>query len=121
MRSYDGGLTWGEMQLMDEGLVGPAKNPPLVLEDGTILSPSSDENRDWTSHVEISTDNGWTWERKAGIVFKRGTIQPALFPGRDGAIRMVRSAIAWFKPSSPLLPSLSAALPTSGDAHPHGE
>uniref|UniRef100_A0A061RD72 Bnr asp-box repeat domain-containing protein n=1 Tax=Tetraselmis sp. GSL018 TaxID=582737 RepID=A0A061RD72_9CHLO len=89
MRSYDGGLTWGPARPLGDGLVGPAKNPPLVLGNGTILSPSSDENDEWTCHLEVSHDNGWTWERRADIHYGRGIIQPAIFQTADGRIRMV--------------------------------
>lgn len=29
--------------MLPQGIVGPAKNKPIVLPDGTILSPSSEE------------------------------------------------------------------------------
>eukprot|EP00232_Nephroselmis_pyriformis_P015578 CAMPEP_0182898010 /NCGR_PEP_ID=MMETSP0034_2-20130328/27231_1 /TAXON_ID=156128 /ORGANISM="Nephroselmis pyriformis, Strain CCMP717" /LENGTH=214 /DNA_ID=CAMNT_0025031957 /DNA_START=1 /DNA_END=641 /DNA_ORIENTATION=+ len=37
-RSMDEGLTWGEPEEMPSGIIGPAKNKPLVLDDGTILA-----------------------------------------------------------------------------------
>lgn len=91
MRSRDGGLTWSDAEPMEPGIVGPAKNPPIILSDGTIMSPSSDENRDWTSHVEVSHDGGYRWKRQPSLHFNGGIIQPAIFQTHDGVIRMVHS------------------------------
>lgn len=91
-RSTDGGITWGEEEPMADGLVGPAKNPPLLLPDGTILSPSSDENNEWTSHVEISRDLGYTWQRLDDLSYRSGIIQPAIFRTLDGRTRMLMRA-----------------------------
>uniref|UniRef100_A0A061QSV6 Bnr asp-box repeat domain-containing protein n=1 Tax=Tetraselmis sp. GSL018 TaxID=582737 RepID=A0A061QSV6_9CHLO len=88
LRSADGGLSWGEPEPMAKGLIGPSKNPPMLLDDGTILSPSSDERDEWTCHVEISTDGGRTWSRTHDIHYGRGIIQPTLFQAPDGTVRM---------------------------------
>jgi len=66
-RSEDEGLTWSLPVKMGEGpsdhLLGPIKNKPVQLKDGTILAPSSSETRDkWRVHFELSRDLGQTWE-----------------------------------------------------------
>jgi len=88
MRSYDGGVTWEKPEPMAPGLIGAVKNPPIILEDGTIVSPSSTEDRGWVSHVEISKDNGTTWEKHSDIRFGKGIIQPTVFQTLDGKLRM---------------------------------
>ena len=45
IRSSDRGQTWGAAAPLPKGMVGPAKNKPIILSDGTILSPSSEEVR----------------------------------------------------------------------------
>lgn len=71
--SSDGGKTWSKPEKMGTDskigqLLGPVKNKPIQLEDGTIISPSSTEimledgDVDWMVHFEISKDNGKTWE-----------------------------------------------------------
>ena len=60
--SDDNGKTWSVKTRLPEGVLGPIKNKPIELADGTILSPSSTETDDkWSSHIERSVDGGKTW------------------------------------------------------------
>jgi predicted neuraminidase len=88
--SDDGGRTWGEATRLGDGLLGPIKNKPVQLADGTIVSPSSveriaDPNDDglravgkvsaaaveappakgpesgWHVYFELSSDGGRSW------------------------------------------------------------
>lgn len=43
VRSKDSGRSWGPIEALPSGLFGPVKNKPVVLDDGTIISGSSDE------------------------------------------------------------------------------
>jgi predicted neuraminidase len=66
--SGDGGLTWSSWRPVGPGLTGPIVNKPVQLDDGTIISPSSEQEggsgrEGWTIHVERSTDNGLTWTK----------------------------------------------------------
>ena len=64
--SSDGGKTWSKPIRLPAGLLGPIKNKPIQLPDGSILSPSSIEyhagkNRRkevWQVHLELSLDMG---------------------------------------------------------------
>lgn len=91
MTSPDGGKTWGVPQRLPEGILGPIKNKPVALSDGTWLSPTSTEgNKDgWLVHFEASRDQGKTWE-KIGPV-KKGpsfdAIQPSILMHKDGALQ----------------------------------
>ena len=60
--SNDNGQNWSIARRLPSGILGPIKNKPLQLQDGTILSPTSDETDNlWRVHFEISHDNGQTW------------------------------------------------------------
>lgn len=62
--STDGGRTWSEPARLPEGILGPIKNKPAQLADGTILSPTSTENPEtdaWQVYFERSADGGKTW------------------------------------------------------------
>ncbi|GAA4500375.1 exo-alpha-sialidase [Hymenobacter ginsengisoli] len=62
--SPDNGRTWSAARRLPPGVLGPIKNKPVQLADGTILAPSSVEEASghWTVHLEKSTDGGQTWQ-----------------------------------------------------------
>ena len=97
--SSDGGKTWGEPAALapvgdsETALagvpVGPIKNKPVMLADGTILAPSSTEDDGWRVHFERSSDGGATW-RVIGPVNDGRTIdaiQPSIL--QLGGTRLV--------------------------------
>ena len=63
--SSDGGRTWSEARRLPDGILGPIKNKPVQLADGTILSPSARSQTrsraSWQVHFERSSDGGKTW------------------------------------------------------------
>lgn len=61
--SDDEGRTWSKVEYLPVGILGPIKDKPLVLADGTIVSGSSVENGKWNAWIERSTDNGKTWTK----------------------------------------------------------
>lgn len=65
--SGDGGLTWSDPRRLPDGILGPIKNKPVRLADGTILSPASTETPEkpskWRVHFERSRDGGTTWTK----------------------------------------------------------
>lgn len=79
--SEDSGLTWGSPQQLPKGILGPIKNKPVQLKDGTILSPSSveeTENR-WRAFIERSTDEGRSWTSiPVDTAGKFDVIQPSI-------------------------------------------
>lgn len=97
--STDGGRTWSAPRRLPEGLLGPIKNKPVILADGSWLAPSSTEGNKsstgdkdaegWLVHFERSTDRGATWE-KIGPV-KKGpsldAIQSSVLFHADGRLQ----------------------------------
>lgn len=92
-RSRDGGASFGEAYILPAGLLGPIKNKPIQLDDGTILAPTSVEShRAWACWVERSSDGGRTWTRHGPIHHPqqpRGVIQPSLLRRADGSLVML--------------------------------
>jgi predicted neuraminidase len=93
--STDGGRTWSAARRLPDGILGPIKNKPVQLADGTILSPTSNETNErpskWTVHFERSTDGGKTWTATQplndGVTI--GAIQPSiLFHDRIGGSKL---------------------------------
>lgn len=66
--SDDMGKTWSKGIRLPQDILGPIKNKPVQLADGTILSPSSTETRtseglNWKVHIEKSVDDGKSWTK----------------------------------------------------------
>jgi predicted neuraminidase len=98
MTSSNGGRTWSQAKRLPEGILGPIKNKPVQLRDGTIVSPSSTESRDtpprWRVHFERSTDGGRTWTNiappsRAGA--EVDAIQPTILVRGDSIEALVRT------------------------------
>ena len=100
VRSADDGETWSKPQRLPEGILGPIKNKPVRLPDGTWLSPSSTEaaegmtgasNVAWQLHFERSTDHGRTWTRSENLASKVSieAIQPSILFHKDGRLQAV--------------------------------
>ena len=89
-RSMDGGKTWDKPEQLPAGLLGPIKNKPIQLGNGTILAPTSVEShRAWAGWVERSTDDGKIWRRFGPLAVPGhpyGIIQPTLFERKDKSI-----------------------------------
>lgn len=67
IRSKDGGLSWSKPQALPEGFLGPIKNKPVLLRDGTLIAPSSVEGNGWKIHFELTSDGGRTWRMAAPV------------------------------------------------------
>jgi predicted neuraminidase len=95
--SRDSGRTWGDARRLPDGVLGPVKNKPVRLDDGTIVSGSSTETPDaanlWRIHFERSTDSGATWTvvRPAPATEgpEIGAIQPSILIHKDGRLQAV--------------------------------
>lgn len=61
IRSSDGGETWSKPETMPKDFLGPIKNKPVLLANGTLLSPSSVEGDGWYLRMESTPDFGKNW------------------------------------------------------------
>ena len=89
--SRDGGRTWGERRVLPEFFIGPVKNKPVELADGTILCPSSTEHDGWRVHFEFIPALDKTWSRTQAINTKEegGAIQPSVLFHKDGRLQAI--------------------------------
>lgn len=92
-RSTDDGRTWGDPTLLPPGILGPIKNKPFELPDGTLVCGTSVESyQSWGCWVERTPDEGRTWTKHGPILVPAnpyGTIQPAIFGTQDGRLAML--------------------------------
>jgi len=102
--SRDGGRTWSRGERLPEGILGPVKNKPVRLSDGTIVSPSSTESADevsrWRVHFELSGDSGRTWTKVAPPVLpsrvEPNAIQPTILVHRGDTLQALgRTRSGW--------------------------
>ena len=91
MISEDGGKTWKERQCLPKGGIGPVKNKPIQLQDGTILCPSSSEHDGWRVHFERTADLGKTWEIIGPLPADQEfqVIQPCILTYPDGRMQVL--------------------------------
>lgn len=92
MTSADGGKTWTKPQKLPDGVLGPIKNKPVVLKDGTWLASSSTEGgpNGWQVHFELTRDAGKTWQVVGPLdkgADKLSAIQPSVLFYADGRLQ----------------------------------
>jgi predicted neuraminidase len=89
--SADQGRTWSTPQRLPEGFLGPIKNKPVQLNDGSLLCPSSTEHAGWRVHLERSPDLGKTWQQIGPINDGKefGAIQPAILTYPSGWMQIL--------------------------------
>ena len=87
--SADGGQTWSAPRRLPRHILGPIKNKPIALVDGSLLCPSSTEHLGWRAHLERTADLGNTWQKLGPLNRRRefGAIQPCLLRYGDGRIQ----------------------------------
>jgi predicted neuraminidase len=96
--SADNGATWSQPAPLPEGFVGPVKNKPVQLADGSLLCGASIETRElpskWRVQFERTPDFGKTWTKTGflndGVMIS--AIQPSiLFLGGEKLLALGRT------------------------------
>ena len=90
-RSKDAGLTWSAAEKLPKGILGPVKNKPLLLADGTLLCPSSSEDTGDKLHFEMTKDGGRTWKKTKALNDGKtfSAIQPSVIFLQDGRMKLL--------------------------------
>ena len=89
--SKDHGISWSTPEPLPEGIIGPAKNKPVLLDNGALICGSSTEDEGWRIHLEFTFDLGKTWSRTEAIndikIFN--AIQPAILKHENGSLQIL--------------------------------
>ena len=88
--STDNGKTWSRPVRLPEGIVGPIKNKPELI-NGQLICPTSSEDNGWRVHMEFTPDRGLTWERTEAINDgkKYSAIQPSILKHLNGKLQIL--------------------------------
>ncbi|MEP6669867.1 MAG: sialidase family protein [Chthoniobacter sp.] len=96
--STDEGATWSAPATIPDGFVGPVKNKPVLMPDGSILCGSSMESPEkpskWRVQFERTADLGKTWTKTEFLNdgLEISAIQPSiLFLGGDKLLSIGRT------------------------------
>jgi predicted neuraminidase len=91
MTSTDSGRTWSTPQRLPGSMLGPIKNKPVQMKDGSLLCPSSTENAGWQVHMERTADLGKTWQRIGPLNDSKefGAIQPTILSYLSGKLQIL--------------------------------
>jgi predicted neuraminidase len=95
--SRDSGRTWSNPRRLPDGILGPIKNKPVMLSDGTLVGPSSTESPErpsaWRVHFERTVDAGLTWTATQPLDSADGqqldAIQPSILTHPNGRLQAV--------------------------------
>ncbi len=89
--STDEGKSWSKPQRLPDGIVGPIKNKPVQLADGSLLAGASTEFDGWVVHMERTNDFGKTWQKTTPLNDKKqfGAIQPTILVYPTGRIQIL--------------------------------
>ena len=91
IESNDQGLTWSKPTILPEGILGPIKNKPVLLGNGTMISPTSTEHDGWRIHFEYSKDLGKSWTKGDPINDGKeyNAIQPSILIHPNGDLQIM--------------------------------
>ncbi|MGI9474691.1 MAG: exo-alpha-sialidase [Rubripirellula sp.] len=95
MLSYDRGRSFRERKRLPEGIDGPVRCKPILLEDGSLLCGSSTEYDGWRVHFEKVGLHGGKisepWKRVGPIndASEFNAIQPTFLRHKDGRIQVL--------------------------------
>ena len=91
MISKDEGCTWSRPERLPDGFLGPIKNKPVQLPNGTLICPSSSEDNGWRVRFEFTHDHGRTWNASPYLNDGKtiGAIQPSILFHKDGRLQAI--------------------------------
>lgn len=88
--SKDQGITWSAASKIPDNLLGPIKNKPQRLRDGTILCPTSIETiQSWKVYLETTDQELKHWEKISIDNNGLNAIQPTILFHKDNRIQLL--------------------------------
>jgi predicted neuraminidase len=89
--SNDQGKTWSRTRKVPDKMIGPVKNKPVELADGTVLYPTSDEHTGWQVRIERYKGENWETTKPLNDGKIMAAIQPTILVHKDRLQILCRS------------------------------
>jgi predicted neuraminidase len=88
--STNAGRSWTKPKRLPEGFVGPVRNKPMELSDGSLLCGSSVEQGDWRVHMERAF-SGERWEKTGPLnnPVEIAAIQPTILLHENSSVQIL--------------------------------
>jgi predicted neuraminidase len=89
--SEDNGRSWSPAKRLPSGIVGPVRNKPIELADGSLLCGASREDAGWLVHMEKTRNPLGSWDRSPALnqAMEYGAIQPTILHHADGRLQIL--------------------------------
>ena len=89
--SPDNGKSWLRLKRLPHGFVGPVRNKPVELINGTIICGSSSEDQGWRVRIEWTADPFGLWFNtpELNAAFTVQAIQPTILQWGDWKFQML--------------------------------
>ena len=78
MTSTNEGQTWSKPVRLPQGFIGPVRNKPVQLPDGSLLCGASTEDPGWVVHMERAFELGWEKTGPLNQAQQWAAIQPTI-------------------------------------------
>jgi predicted neuraminidase len=89
--STNAGRTWTSPKRLPDGFIGPVRNKPMELPDGSLLCGASVEQGGWRVHMERASNFGERWEKTRPLndPAEVSAIQPTILSHENSSLQIL--------------------------------
>jgi len=89
--SEDDGSTWSEAIRLPDGILGPIKNKPVLIQNDVLLCPSSTEHKGWKVQMERYHMDTKKWADPIPVDHgsSYNVIQPTILTNKNGSLQIL--------------------------------
>ena len=90
-RSTNAGRSWTKPERLPDGFIGPVRNKPVELPDGSLLCGASVEQGGWKVHMERASNSGERWEKTGALndPSEIAAIQPTIILHENSGLQIL--------------------------------
>jgi predicted neuraminidase len=89
--STNAGRSWTSPKRLPDGFIGPVRNKPIELSDGSLLCGASVEQGGWRVHMERASNSGERWEKTGPLndPAEIAAIQPTILRHENSNVQIL--------------------------------